>query len=150
MKKLFIISLLGVLTLTAVQAQQSRAPQKSPVYYVGKLHLSITHTTHDLQLLNKSMLSKVYKRRVLTLMELLPYMALKIPPGKHIEDLDMPPITKNRVKDAKKQEKIRKSFFKNLDHTMLSINPNADKEDLIEMISLLDLLIVRVNEFIQS
>ena len=150
MKKLLLISLVGVLSLVSAQAQHSQAPQKSPVYYVGKLHLSITHTKHDLKLLNKSMLSKVYKRRVLTLMELIPYMALKIPPGKHIEDLIVLPITKDRIKEAKKQEKIRKKFFENLDKTMLSINPNADKQDLIEMISTVDLLIVRVSEFIKS
>ena len=150
MKKLLLITLLGILSTLTVQAQKSQAPQKSPVFYVGKLHLSITHTKHDLKLLNKSMLSKVYKRRVLTLMELMPYMALKIKPGTHIEDLDLPPMTNARLKEAKKQEKIRKKFFENLDKTMLSINPNADKQDLIDMISTVDLLIVRVNEFIHS
>jgi hypothetical protein len=150
MKKLLLISLIGVFGFTTAKAQNSKVPENNRVYYVGKLYLSITHTTHDLELLNKSMLSKVYKRRVLTLMELMPYMALKIPPEKHIDELDAFPMTKSRIKEAKKQEKIRKQFFEHLDHTMLAINPHADKEDLIEMISVVDLLIVRVNEFIRS
>lgn len=136
-----IVSLLGIGT------SFSQAPQKSPITYVGKLNLSITHTQHDLEELNKSMLAKVYKRRVRVFLELLPFLALKIPPNKHVGDLELPPMTKDRAKAAKKQEKIRRSYFENLSHTMLAINSHADKEDLIEMITIIDLQIAHIKEF---
>ena len=59
-------------------------------------------------------------------------------------------MTKKRLKEAKKQQELRKKYVVNLYETMKRIDVYADKEDLIEQITLVDLLIVHIIDFIRS
>ena len=149
LKKLIYFSFFLFLATTAsAQSSKKNSNNKPTVHYIGNLSLSISHNPHDLEKLNKSQLCNVYNRRALILLELLPYMALKIPIGYDAEKLEVPPMTKSRFKAAKKQEALKKKYLKSISNTMLVINPNADKADLIDIIIKIDLWIVKINDFI--
>ncbi len=147
--RLLILTLFITLGLSQVQAQRQNLRSDTLIQYVGKLNLSISHNDHDLGKLNKTTLARVHSRRVKIFLQLLPYMAIKAKPSQDVRRINIP-MTKNRLKQAKKQQELRQKYIVHLYESIKRIDVYADKKDLIEQITLIDLLIVHIIDFING
>ena len=147
-RKLFILTLLLTVGILKVHSQQNLRTD-TLVHYVGKLNLSISHNEHDLAKLDKTTLARVHARRVKIFLQLLPYMAIQAQPAQDVRHTNVP-MTKKRLKQAKKQQELRQKYIAHLYESIKRIDVYADKADLIEQIALVDLLIVHVIDFINN
>ena len=147
--RLFILTLFIVVGVYKVQAQRENLRSDTLIHYVGKLNLSISHNDHDLSKLDKTTLARVHARRVKIFLELLPYMAIQAKPAQDVRHINIP-MTKKRLKEAKKQQELRQKYVSHLYESMKRIDVYADKQDLIDQITLVDLLIVHLIDFINN
>lgn len=120
----------------ASYAQQRNAPLDEPL--VGKeANVNMYHNFADLEKLNKDVLVRIYIKRVLALMELVPFSALNSEKGRTLEVLGVP-ATKDNVKLLSKYVKKKNKFEEQLQETMSKTIVYAEKEDLIDMILLIE------------
>lgn len=105
---------------------------------VGKeARVNMYHNFADLEKLNKDVLVRIYIKRVMALMELIPFSALNSEKGRTLEDLGIP-TTKDNVKLLNKYVKKKIKFEEHLHETMSKTIVYAEKEDLIDMILLIE------------
>ena len=102
-----------------------------------KASVNMYHNPVDLEKLNKDVLVRIYIKRVMALMELIPFSALNSEKGRRLEDLGVP-ATKNNIKLLEKYVKKKEKFEEHLEETMLKTIVYAEKEDLVSMILLIE------------
>ena len=104
---------------------------------VDRISINIYHNPHDLARLRKHPLKRIYIKRVITFMELLPYLSHGILGDETDKQLEVP-MNKSRKKLLEKNAKMRTKFYTNLKRTLDHIVNYSDKEDVINRIVLVD------------
>lgn len=123
------------MALSGYSQQQDRPLGES---LVGKeAEVNMFHNFADLEKLNKDVLVRIYIKRVMALMELVPFSALNSAKGRTLEVLGIP-SSKDNIKLLSKYVKRKNKFEEHLQETMSKTIVYAEKEDLIDMILLIE------------
>ncbi len=131
-----LIFILFILITSKGFSQKSDNPLEEGL--IGKeAQLNMYHNFADLEKLNKDVLVRIYTTRVMAMMELLPFCALNAEKAKTLETLGVP-NTKDNIKILKKYIKSKHKYEEQLQYTMSQTSVYAEKQDLIDMILLIE------------
>ncbi len=145
---LLFVAVLGYSQVETTEEELVPELEKTIQMVNPKLNMNMYHNRHDLEKLNKHVLTNIYLKRVQIINELLPLLALKANEGAYVEDVNIP-LDKTRIKAAKKYSKAKNKYVDYLDETMLSQLTYADSNDLIWGILLLERIIADVFIYIE-
>lgn len=115
----------------------SQKEKSENIQLVDRISINIYHNPHDLAKLGKHPLKRIYIKRVIAFMELLPFLSHQLQGSDTDKQLEVP-MNKSRKKLLKKNAKIREKFYSNLNRTLDHTINYADKEDIINRIILID------------
>ncbi len=131
-----LIFILFILITSKGFCQQKDNPLEEGL--IGKeAQLNMYHNFADLEKLNKDVLVRIYTTRVMAMMELLPFCALNAEKAKTLETLGIP-NTKDNIKILSKYIKSKHKYEEQLQYTMSQTSVYAEKQDLIDMILLME------------
>lgn len=114
-----------------------------------RLEFKIYHNEHDLSSLRKEVLKHIYISRVEYIMELTPFLPLKVKAGHTLDDVEVP-NSKRRFKQVHKYRKQKNKYKEQLFENMHEIINYGDTEDIIWAIVYLDVFIGHLNDYLEQ
>ena len=124
----------------------SQGQSKNHIEYVTVIKPNVYHTIDQLDKFRKNTLKRVYRKRLRMYLELLPFLALNYRPGQDITDHKDVPMKKQRIKEAKKFSKMKEQYYQGLDRNLRKIVSYANRDEIINQILELDLLIAHMRQ----
>lgn len=129
---------------------QFGGPKKEDIPLVKpRLDFKIYHNEHDLSTLRKEVLKHIYISRVEYIMELIPFLPLKVKPGHKLDNVEVP-ASNRRYRTIKKFDKEKRKYKEQLFENMNQIINYGDTEDIIWAIVYLDTFIGHMNDYIEN
>jgi hypothetical protein len=145
MKKNLII-ITALLALFSNIANAQKGAKVEPTYVSATAKVDKYYTEEELQKLGKLELTQIYMQRIVTLTEVMPYVALHPKPGATLTEMGIPSKTE-QISHVEKANKNKQLYLAAVKDTLDDIVPYADKTNIIRSILFFEEVIKKTEEF---
>lgn len=143
----YFIVFFTVIIFTNINAQKKQNNELNTSLIGKESNVNMYHQEYDLEKLPKDILVKLYTKRVIAVIELLPFSALNSDHTRTLEALGIP-NNKNNNKKLNNYIKKKIEFEKHLEHSMLRTICYAEKKELIAFILYYETIIDQLKQHI--
>lgn len=146
MKTRVLFLCLSALLITNVMFSQKRKSEKSIIS--AKTAIKKYHTKSDLERIPKGVLLSLYKERINSLVQILPYIAFATKPGTTMSTLGIPKASEN-VKALDVMLDVTSKFLDITDEFQDRILPYSDTKNLVSAILFYEEIMKSLHEYSQ-
>ncbi len=144
MKKLLLLVALTAVFSNVALAQKGGKPE--PTYVSATAKVDKFYSEEELQKLGKLELTQIYMSRIVTLTEVMPYVALHPRPGATLTEMGIPSKSE-QLDHVEKANKNKLLYLNAVKDTLDDIVPYADKTNIIRSILFFEDVIKKTEEF---